>query len=129
VLDLQRQTLAGGRMTAAQKSVQSEAVRAAASLPWRLGGQIHGHFDILDAQGAVVALSVPPEHAERIVQCVNAHDDLAALHQRHVDGLLEIAHELRLPRLPLATVAAISVRQLAEMAQESLDAIAKAGAA
>ena len=51
------------------------------------------------------------------------YDELVALHARHIDGMLELAQELRQPRLPLETVAAITVRRLAEMAKESLDAL------
>jgi len=91
---------------------------AAQHTPLRLVGPIHGHFDILDAQGAVVALGVPPEHAARIVQCVNGWDELSAYAKRLEDAVKAFLEaEILLPALSgPAAVAVIEASALGRAA-------------
>lgn len=53
-------------------------------------------------------------------------DALLGLHRKHMELMMEIAQELKNPRLPLGATAEASVWMLALAAKESLDAIAKA---
>lgn len=43
---------------------------------WVEDGQLHKFYRITDGNGLLVATGILPEHAERIVLCCNAHDDL-----------------------------------------------------
>lgn len=88
------------------------------------------------------------ENARRIVACWNAcdgvdtdlleqnpapfselraeRDSLLDLHKKHMELMMEIAQELKNPRLPIGQIAEASVRMLALAAKESLDVISKA---
>ena len=57
---------------------------------------------------------------------ISAAPDLLELHKKHMELMMEIAQEMKSPRLPLGATVAASVRMLAIAAKESLDAIAKA---
>ena len=57
---------------------------------------------------------------------IAAAPDLLELHKKHMELMMEIAQEMKSPRLPLGATVAASVRMLAIAAKESLDAIAKA---
>ena len=57
---------------------------------------------------------------------IAAAPDLLALHKKHMELMMEIAQELKNPRLPLETTVSASIRMLAAAAKESLESIAKA---
>lgn len=52
-------------------------------------------------------------------------DELLAGLQKHVDRTVEVAQELKEPRLSVDTTRLISVRLLAEAAKDSMDLLAK----
>ena len=54
-----------------------------------------------------------------------AAPDLLELHKKHMELMMEIAQELKRPRLPLGQTVEASVRMLALAAKEALDAIEK----
>ena len=60
------------------------------------------------------------------LKLISAAPDLLSLHKKHMELMMEIAQELKNPRLPLQTTVSASIRMLAEAAKESLAAIAKA---
>jgi phosphoglycolate phosphatase-like HAD superfamily hydrolase len=108
----------------------------------RLGLGLREAIDTLRKYGsskaALEALGEPEKRAEyvshydqqaaRLRALERQNEQLIALHQRHADLMVELAQELREPRLPLPTVTAITVRRLAEMAQEALAADKATGA-
>ena len=69
-----------------------------------------------------------PDEIESIAntRLIAASPDLLSLHKKHMELMMEIAQELKNPRLPLGTTVEASIRMLAEAAKESLEAIAKA---
>ncbi len=67
-------------------------------------------------------LNISPADARLIA----AAPEMLELHKKHMKLMIEIAQELKNPRMPIGQTVEASIRMLALAAKESLDAIAKA---
>ncbi len=69
------------------------------------------------------SLTLHAEATRLVADLRDENERLRALLDKHAGTQVEIAQELKQPRVPLATAVVVSVRLLAEMAQESLAAL------
>lgn len=53
------------------------------------GGRLHPSCRVIDGNGLLVGTGILPEHADRIVLCCNAHDDLVAAIEQVLDDMGE----------------------------------------
>ena len=65
------------------------------------------------------------QHPEPFSELRAHRDFLLGLHRKHMELIVDIAQELKSPRLPLGQTVEASVRMLALAAKEALDAIEK----
>ena len=82
-----------------------------------------------DASHFIVDCRVIDDDIETAIanaRLIAAAPELLDLHKKHMELMMEIAQELKNPRMPIGQTVEASIRMLALAAKESLDAIAKA---
>ena len=101
--------------------------------PWKLklGKGIEYTYLVSDRKGQDIANFAHYPNATKTQTKANARLIAAApemldLHKKHMELMIEIAQELKNPRMPIGQTVEASIRMLALAAKESLDAIAKA---
>ena len=80
-------------------------------------------LDDLPNEGNLLLIANAAEELRRLHK---SNRDLLEFHKKHMELMMEIAQELKNPRMPINQTVEASIRMLALAAKESLDAIAKA---